>query len=60
MRHVSPWLDLSISFGTLLYLAGLPTGLMPRLRLVPKRQTVEQTYQDAAGSDAALPMVQPV
>jgi lipopolysaccharide/colanic/teichoic acid biosynthesis glycosyltransferase len=60
VRHVSPWLDLSISFGTLLYLLGLPTRLMPRLRLVPKRQTVEQTYQDAAGPDAALPMVQPV
>jgi lipopolysaccharide/colanic/teichoic acid biosynthesis glycosyltransferase len=59
VRHVSPWLDLSILFGTLLYLLGLPTRLMPQLRLVPKRQTVEQTYQDAAGRLATVPMVQP-
>jgi lipopolysaccharide/colanic/teichoic acid biosynthesis glycosyltransferase len=60
VRHVSPWLDLSILLGTALYLLGLPTRLMPRLRLVPKRQTVEQTYQDVAGPIAPLPMVQPV
>jgi lipopolysaccharide/colanic/teichoic acid biosynthesis glycosyltransferase len=60
VRHVSPWLDLSILFGTLLYLLGLPTRLMPSLRLVPKRQTVEQTYQDVAGPNAGLPIVQPV
>ena len=60
VRHVSPWLDLSIAFGTVLYLLGLPTRLMPRLRLVPERQTVEQTYREAAGSVAALSMVQPV
>lgn len=58
VRHLSPWLDLRVALGTLFYLLGLPIHLMPRFRLIPSRQTVEQTYQQATGP-VAVAVVQP-
>lgn len=55
VRHVSLALDVRILAGTVLYLLRLPRQLMPRIRLLPKRQTVEQTYRQAAGPLAVAP-----
>jgi lipopolysaccharide/colanic/teichoic acid biosynthesis glycosyltransferase len=58
VRHLSLWLDLRVLLGTLLYLLGLPIHLLPRFSLIPKRQTVERTYQEAT-DPAVVPVVQP-
>jgi lipopolysaccharide/colanic/teichoic acid biosynthesis glycosyltransferase len=59
VRHLSPWLDLRILLCTLLYLLRLPVNWMPRFRLIPKPETVEQTYQEGTNQVTIVPAVQP-
>ena len=59
IRHISLWLDVRILTGTLLYLSRWPLHLLPRLRLVPHRDEIEQTYLIATSQVAAVAAVQP-
>lgn len=61
VRYVGLGMDLRVLVGTVLYLIRVPRLLMPRLRLLPKRQTVEQAYRQATAPLAASPrLAQPV
>jgi lipopolysaccharide/colanic/teichoic acid biosynthesis glycosyltransferase len=59
VRRVSPWLDLRIAFCTVLYLLGLPYGVMPRLFLLPRRAVVEHSYLRAVQSGGAAALLPP-
>ena len=59
VRHVSVWLDSRVLAGTLFYLLRLPLDLLPRLRLVPQRRIIEESYLTATGQVVAATVVQP-
>ncbi|MFO0930447.1 MAG: sugar transferase [Gemmataceae bacterium] len=46
VRHVSPWLDVKLIFGTAFYAAGVPAGVLARVLGLPAGAEIERATRD--------------